>query len=143
MRKLCQRLVLLIVLVILITFSTKSSAQLGPSLPVILCNSDASVCVTSPFSVTSTNATLTLITTGQQAVTASAVALPTNTAKEVCISVLVSGTQIVYFGITGVTTSTGQEIIQGGKECRPAANSNTFFVVAGATGSTVAFEVWN
>lgn len=86
--------------------------------------------------------TMTLAATGQQAVTASAVALPSNTAKEVCIAVLQAGTQVVYFGMTGVTITTGQQILQGGKECRPIANSNLVFVVAPATGSTVAFEVY-
>lgn len=86
---------------------------------------------------------LTTIVSGQQAVTASAVALPSNSAGRVCVKVLASGTQTVYFGPSGVTTSTGQELSPGDSWCGPVSNTNKIFVIAGSTGSTVAFDALN
>lgn len=93
--------------------------------------------------VTTQSATVTLSITGQQAVTTTATALPSNAGREVCIKVVSSGTQTVFYGITGVTTSTGQELLPGEKFCAPVGNSSQFFVIAGGAGSTVAFEVYN
>ena len=87
--------------------------------------------------------TVTLSTTGQQAVTAVATALPANSGREVCIKVVSSGTQTVFYGIAGVTTATGQELLPGEKFCAPVSNSSQFVVIAGGVGSTVAFEVYN
>ena len=87
--------------------------------------------------------TVTLSTTGQQAVTAVATALPANSGREVCIKVVSSGTQTVFYGIAGVTTATGQELLPGEKFCAPVSNSSQFVVIAGGAGSTVAFEVYN
>jgi hypothetical protein len=80
------------------------------------------------------------LTTNQQAVTATAAALPTNTAKRVCMKVLTGGTQTVYFGATGVTTGTGQELSPGDAWCAPISNTNLIYVIAASTGSTVAFD---
>lgn len=87
--------------------------------------------------------TVTLSTTGQQAVTAVATALPANAGREVCIKVVSSGTQTVFYGIAGVTTATGQEILPGEKFCAPVSNSSQFVVIAGGVGSTISFEVYN
>ncbi len=86
---------------------------------------------------------LTSIVTGQQAVTATATALPSNAGKVVCLKVKDTGTQTVYYGPTGVTTSTGMELLPGASMCRSIDNSNRIFVIAGATGSTVSFEILN
>ena len=86
---------------------------------------------------------LTTITTGQQAVTATATVLPTVTAERVCIKVLTGGTQTVYFGPSGVTTTTGQELSPGDAWCGKVSNLNKIFVIAGSTGSTVAYDVLN
>lgn len=86
---------------------------------------------------------LTTVTTGQQAVTASAVVLPTVTAQRVCIKVLTAGTQTVYFGPSGVSTATGQELSPGDAWCGKVDNLNRIFVIAGSTGSTVAYDVLN
>ena len=87
--------------------------------------------------------TVTLSATGQQAVTAVATALPANAGREVCIKVVSSGTQTVFYGIAGVTTATGQELLPGEKFCAPISNSSQFVVIAGGAGSTVSFEVYN
>ena len=87
--------------------------------------------------------TVTLSATGQQAVTAIATALPANAGREVCIKVVSSGTQTVFYGIAGVTTATGQELLPGEKFCAPISNSSQFVVIAGGAGSTVSFEVYN
>ena len=90
-----------------------------------------------------TPAALTSLATGQQAVTATAAVLPTSTAKNVCIKVLIAGTQAVYYGPTGVTTSTGQELSAGDTSCMALDNVNRIFVIAAGTGSTVAWQALN
>lgn len=86
---------------------------------------------------------LTSIVTGQQAVTATAAVLPTNTAKQVCIKVLAAGTQDVFFGPSGVTTSNGNQLSPGDAVCLGISNSNLVYVIAAGTGSTVGFHVIN
>ena len=86
---------------------------------------------------------LTSITTGQQAVTASAVVLPTVTAKRVCLKILIAGTQVAYFGPAGVAVATGQELSPGDAWCGGLDNLNRVYVIAAATGSTIAWAVEN
>jgi hypothetical protein len=83
------------------------------------------------------------IGTFQQAVTASAVVLATHAAKRVCLKVLSAGTQVVYFGAAGVSTTTGQELSPGDAWCGPIDDSSRIFVIAGSTGSTVAVDYMN
>lgn len=85
---------------------------------------------------------LTAFVANQQAVTSSAVALPSNAGRMVCVRVLIAGTQNVFYGPSGVTTSTGQQLVPGEGMCRPLDNSNRIFVIAASSGSTVAFEVY-
>ncbi len=115
-----------------ITIGQKTMAN---SLPVVISSDQATI--------TTTQGAFTTITTGQQAVTASAVVLATTTASRVCLKILAAGTQIVYFGPSGVTTSNGQELSPGDAWCGPISNTNKIFVIAGATGSTVAWDVLN
>ena len=117
------------------TSTTLGQKAMTASIPVVL-SSDQSAVSTVPGALTS-------IVTGQQADTATAVALPTNTAKRVCFKVLAAGTQTVYFGPTGVTIATGQELQAGDSWCGTLDNSNRVFVIAASTGSTVAFDVLN
>lgn len=114
------------------TVGSKTSAN---SIPVVIASDQGGVS-TVPGALTS-------IVTGQQAVTAIAAVLPTNTAKSVCIKVLIAGTQTVYFGPTGVTTSTGQELSAGDAACMSLDNTNRIYVIAASTGSTVAFYALN
>ena len=86
---------------------------------------------------------LSAVVTAQLAVTASAQQLGSNAGRMVCIKVLDGGTRNVYFGPSGVATSTGMELIPGETACRSASNSNLFFVIAAGTGSTVAYEIWD
>ena len=86
---------------------------------------------------------LATLTTGQQAVTTSAAALPTNTAKKVCVKVLIASATGVYFGPSGTTILNGQELSPGDAWCGTVNNTNKIFVVAGGTGSTVAFDLLN
>jgi hypothetical protein len=115
------------------------SDRTGRSLGHVVTDSGSTTAVSS----TVTPAGLTSLTTGQLAVTASVQQLPTNSAKLVCLKVLDGGTQNVKFGPTGVATTTGQELVPGEGACRPADNTNRIFVIAGGTGSTVAWEAWN
>lgn len=97
----------------------------------------------SAVSVPVVQGALTSVTTGQVAVTASAVQMSTVTAKRVCIKVLLAGTQKVYFGPSGVATTTGQELSAGDAWCGPLDNLNRLYLIAGSTGSTVAYDVAN
>jgi hypothetical protein len=117
--------------------NTLGQKTMANSTPVVLPSDQSAIPVT-PSAIT-----MSLTVTGQQAVTGSAVALPSNTAKEVCIRALSSGTQTVFYGPSGVTTATGQELLPGDKHCAPVSNSNQFFVIAGGVGTTLAFEVYN
>lgn len=80
---------------------------------------------------------------GQQAVTATAVALPTNTSKQVCVKALVGNGLTVYLGPTGTTTTTGMELAAGDVQCLSVSNSNLIYVVSSSTGSSVSFDGLN
>ena len=88
-------------------------------------------------------AALTSIATGQQAVTATATVLPTSAGKQVCLKVLIAGTQVVYYGPTVVTTATGMELSAGDATCLSLDNANRIFVIAAGTGSSVAWQELN
>ena len=109
------------------TVGSKTSAN---SIPVVIASDQAQTALTS-------------IVTGQQAVTATAAVLPTNTAKQVCIKVLTAGTQDVYYGPSGVTTANGNQLSAGDAVCLAISNSNLVYVIAASTGSTVGFHVLN
>ncbi|AMS02859.1 hypothetical protein BJD57_gp27 [Gordonia phage Vivi2] len=76
---------------------------------------------------------------GQQAVTTTAAALPSN--------LLVNGvrvrnggtTEVVYIGKSGVTTANGYPLAPGESVHVPVDNTNLVFVIAGATGSTISY----
>ena len=76
-------------------------------------------------------------TSAQQAVTASAVNLGTNTAKSVCVHALIANTMNIYAGATGVTISTGMEIPPGQGYCWSVSNTNLVYVIASTTGASV------
>lgn len=116
------------------TAPTVGQKTMANSIPVVL---------PSDQTVATTQVGLTAIATGQQAVTATAVVLPTNTAKRVCLKVLITGTQDVAFGPSTVTTANGQILSPGDAWCGSLDNSNRIFVIAAGTGSTVAFDVLN
>jgi hypothetical protein len=84
--------------------------------------------------------------TGQQAVTASAVALPTFASTSVCVKALSTNTSpaLVYVGVTSsVTTSTGYPLAASDSVCVPAQNANQVYVIASGTGSSVAILATN
>jgi len=83
------------------------------------------------------------ILAGQQSVTASAVALATNTTKEVCVKALLANTINVYVGPSGVTTSTGLELGPGDSYCTRVTNTNALFVIASTTGAGVSWAARN
>jgi hypothetical protein len=76
---------------------------------------------------------------GQQAVTASAVALATNTLKNICVKALAANTINVYLGPSGTTISTGMELAPGNAVCMPITNSNLLYVIASTTGASVSW----
>ncbi len=82
--------------------------------------------------VLTTVAANTAVLSGQQTVTASAVALATNTSKNVCVKALNGNSAAVYIGPTGITTSTGFRMDPGDVVCGPISNTNLNFVIAAA-----------
>jgi hypothetical protein len=81
------------------------------------------------------------ILSGQQAVTASAVALASNAlARGLCVEALSTNTISVFAGPSGVTTSTGIEITPGASYCPAVANSNAIFVIASSTGASITWS---
>ena len=74
----------------------------------------------------------------QQAVTASAVALPSNAVHGFCVEALLTNANTVYVGPSGVTTSTGFPLTAGQTVCYQLSNTNLAYVIAAATGSSVA-----
>jgi hypothetical protein len=83
------------------------------------------------------------VLSGQQAVTNAAVALATNTVKNICVKALAGNTQNVYVGPTGITTSTGMELAAGDAYCSPVTNTNLIFVIAAAGGQSVSWIAEN
>lgn len=115
--------------------NTQGQKAMAASTPVVIA-SDQSAISTTPGALTS-------LVTFQQAVTATAAVLPTNTAKRVCIKVLIGGTQTVFFGPSTVTTANGQALEPGDAYCAGLDNSNRIYVVSSATGSTVSGDAIN
>lgn len=81
----------------------------------------------------------TVVLSGQQSVTGSAVALATNTTKAACVKALVSNLINVFVGPSGITTSTGYLLAPGESVCLPATNTNLLFVIASTTGASVSW----
>jgi len=85
----------------------------------------------------------TSVLSGQIAVTGSAVAFSSNAIKSVTIKALVGNTISVYVGPTGVTTSTGYELIAGDSITLALANTNTIYLIASTTGASVSWIATN
>ena len=83
------------------------------------------------------------VLSGQQAVTGSAAALATNTAKTACVKALIGNTINVYVGPSGITTSTGMELAPGEIVCLPVTNTNLLYVIASTTGASVSWIATN
>jgi hypothetical protein len=83
------------------------------------------------------------VLSNQQAVTASAVALATNTCKRACVKALNGNTINIFVGPSGVTTGTGMELGPGQAVCMPVTNTNLLFVIASATGASVSWIATN
>lgn len=80
------------------------------------------------------------VISGQQAITGSAVALPSNALMNGFLLESLSTNSIsIFWGPTGITTSTGVELLPGGSIFIPVSNTNAVYVVASTTGTTVTF----
>jgi hypothetical protein len=80
------------------------------------------------------------IVAGQQAVTGSAVALPTVSVRQVCVTHIEGGSvNTIFVGPTGVTTANGFPLVSGATACLPVDNVNDLFVIASGVGSSVAY----
>jgi hypothetical protein len=85
----------------------------------------------------------TSIVTGQQAVTATAAALNSGTATSWTngfrLKNLSTSNASIFYGPSGVTTSTGDELAAGESVIIPVANIASVFVIAASTGSTASW----
>ena len=101
------------------------------------------LCVTLAFAqqpVTLPNAPATILS-GQQAVTASAVALATHTlTRGICVTALSTNAISIFVGPSGVTTSTGIELVATAGYCVAVTNSNAIYVIASTTGASVTWS---
>jgi hypothetical protein len=79
------------------------------------------------------------VLSGQQAVTATAAALPSNPSKTVCVASSINNSILVYVGPAAITTATGFFLAPGQSTCQPLSNTNLLSVVASTTGATVAW----
>jgi len=83
----------------------------------------------------------TSILAGQQAVTATAAALASNSlTRGLCVQALSTNTISVFVGPSGVTTSTGIELPPKASYCPALSNSNELYVVASTTGASVTWS---
>ena len=80
------------------------------------------------------------LVTGQQDVTASAVALANNTAQYVCVNSMISSTVPVYVGVAGVTTTSGFELTPGAGNCWYTNNTSNLYVRAATTGGRISWS---
>jgi hypothetical protein len=74
----------------------------------------------------------------QQAVTATATVLATNSSHAFCIQALPANALTVYVGGSAETTSTGYPLQPGQYVCPQLSNTNLVYVIASGTGSSVA-----
>lgn len=81
------------------------------------------------------------VTTGQQAVTASAVQLTNTSYGTMCVKALSGNTINVYLGAASVTTSTGMELAPGNAYCAPEVNTGQFYVIASTTGASISWII--
>lgn len=80
------------------------------------------------------------VVSGQQSVTATAAVLPSHALTNgFVLTVLSTSTLSVFWGPSGVTTSSGTELLPGGSIFIPVSNTNGVYVIASSTGSTVTF----
>lgn len=89
-----------------------------------------------------------LLKTGQQAVTASAVALPSVSAGagdgvEVILEALKGNAASIFYGPAGVTDANGAELAPGASAKFRISNLDLIFVIAAATGNSVSWAVTN
>jgi hypothetical protein len=84
-----------------------------------------------------------VVLSGQQAVTGTAVALPANASKTVCVSASITNTIQVYVGPAGITTSTGFWLAPGQSTCQPLENVSLLYVVASTTGASISWIATN
>lgn len=131
-----------------VTLASDSTGQVAiASLPnegqQTMANSISVALASDQSSIGVTEQSSSAVVSGQQAVTASAVALPSNAAKEVCVKALVGNALNIYVGPSGVATTTGIELAPGDGYCTRVTNTNALFVVASSTGSSVSFAARN
>lgn len=89
---------------------------------------------------TVSEAGLATIVTGQQAVTTTATALPSNTATRVCVRALATSAQAVYIGDSTVRIGTGQELNPMDAWCGPLDNTDRLSVISTASGAGVSWD---
>jgi hypothetical protein len=116
-----------------------SGLRLGAGANVIghvVVDSGAITATTSPY-------TTGTVVSGQQAVTASAAALASNTVKQAQVMADPNNLNPVYVGPSGVTTATGYKLMPGGSTpMLPVNNTNVLFII-GSTNDNVSWIATN
>lgn len=79
------------------------------------------------------------LVSGQQAVTAAAVALTANAVRKVTIKALMGNVIAVYVGPAGITIGTGYELAPNQSVTLNVNNTNLLFVIASTTGASICF----
>jgi hypothetical protein len=114
------------------TGTTLGQTTMSSSLPVAIASNQSTV----PVSTQPTG--FGTLIGFQQAVTASAVALPSNSSHSFCLQSLPSNSITIYVGPSGITTSTGFALQPGQSACWQLSNTNLVYVIASTTGAGVA-----
>jgi hypothetical protein len=130
------------VTVILFGYTNNPSASSGGGGSVTVSNFPSTQAVslaTAPTTPTQAAGFASSPLAGQVAVTASAVALASNSTHAVCVTALIANTIPVYVGGSGVTTSTGFPLNAGDFYCFQVNNSNLLYLIATTTGASIAW----
>jgi hypothetical protein len=107
-------------------FTATGQASMANSMPVTLASDQTQTTNSSPFAF-------------RQTCTASAAALPTNSATQgFRIMSLASNTGIAYIGPNGVTTTTGFPLYPGGYYDFKLSNTNLLYIIGSDTTQVVA-----
>lgn len=83
------------------------------------------------------------VAAGQQAVTGTAAALPSQANTVLCVKGVPGNSLTIYIGGSTVTTSTGYPLAASESACFPIVNANRLYVIASSTGSSIAWFATN
>lgn len=120
-------------------FGTTAPSGNAPGVNSALFEGVTPVSASAPLSVVEPKPST--IVAGHQAVTATAAALSTQAVNnKVCVEALSTNAISVFLGPSGVTTSTGFELVPKAVQCYEVSNVNAVYVIASTTGASVTWS---